>query len=345
MRSMRGRWRYGLIAILVLLGLFGAYAVYWHIVAGRIVAGLDAWRGSAEAHKIRASWQSVRVAGFPFAFRIELADAALRNDAWSPPPRLRAAQLTAIARPWNFDVWRLRAPQGFTAALAAAGGRPALKLSVGSAQGVLAPDAGGGSRLWIGARDIAAEAAAAVPIRSADAWVILPAQPAAKDTDPDFAVALDAHDIGIEAPPVNFAKVIDELALGVTVKGPFPPGQLEQSAAAWRDAGGTIEVENLRVEWGGLGISANGTLALDRQLQPVAAFSSGIEGFDKIIDALVAADWLIPEQGSLVKIALGALSRPGPDGKPQLTAPFTIQNGKMYLGPARLGTAPRIAWE
>jgi hypothetical protein len=54
---------------------------------------------------------------------------------------------------------------------------------------------------------------------------------------------------------------------------------------------------------------------------------------------------MTPEQAALVQIALTALARPGPDGKPQITAPFTIQNGKIYLGPARLGTAPRIVWE
>ena len=80
-------------------------------------------------------------------------------------------------------------------------------------------------------------------------------------------------------------------------------------------------------------------------MQPIAAFSGGIEGFGAILNALVAADQMTPEQAALVQIALTTLARPGPDGKPQITAPFTIQNGKMYLGPARLGTAPRIVWE
>jgi hypothetical protein len=52
-----------------------------------------------------------------------------------------------------------------------------------------------------------------------------------------------------------------------------------------------------------------------------------------------------PEQAELVQIALTAFAKPGPDGKPQISAPFTIQNGKMYLGPARLGPAPRIVWK
>ncbi|HUC69973.1 MAG TPA: DUF2125 domain-containing protein, partial [Stellaceae bacterium] len=145
-------------------------------------------------------------------------------------------------------------------------------------------------------------------------------------------------------PPADFAKIIDELAVGATVKGVVPDGPLAQAVAAWRDAGGTIEVDNLRLQWGGLGFSANGTLALDQTLQPIAAFSGGIEGFDEILKVLVDTDRLTPEQASLVQIALNMLAKPGSDGKPQLTAPFTMQNGKMYLGPARLGAAPRIVW-
>ena len=151
--------------------------------------------------------------------------------------------------------------------------------------------------------------------------------------------------VGVPAPPADFGNIIDELAFGVTIKGSVPDGPLAQAVAAWRDAGGTIEVDNLHLQWGGLGVTANGTLALDQGLQPIAAFSGGIEGFGAILNALVAADQMTPEQAALVQIALTTLARPGPDGKPQITAPFTIQNGKMYLGPARLGTAPRIVWE
>jgi hypothetical protein len=46
----------------------------------------------------------------------------------------------------------------------------------------------------------------------------------------------------------------------------------------------------------------------------------------------------------VAQIALSALAKRGPDGKPQIATSFTIQNGKMYLGPAKLGDAPRIVW-
>jgi hypothetical protein len=342
---MRRFWRLGAVAVGVLLALGGIYAGYWYIVAGRIESGLHGWQQSQKAHKIDASWEGLRVTGFPFAFRVEIAEAAFRDRSWNPAPELRVARLSAHTRPWEFDDWRLAAPDGFVVDLAAAGSRPAMKLTVKSAEGALATGAQGAFWLWVGAHRIAAKAPQAVPIRSADAWITQPATPPAKDTDPNFGLAVAMRDIGVQSPPVSFAKTIDELALGLTVKGVLAPGPLAQSVAAWREAGGTIEIDNLRLRWGGLGVSANGTLALDRKLQPIAALSGGIEGFDTIFDALVAADQMTPEQAALVKIALNSIARPGPDGKPQISAPFTIQNGKMYLGPARLGAAPHIDWE
>ncbi|MBV8118620.1 MAG: DUF2125 domain-containing protein [Alphaproteobacteria bacterium] len=341
---MRRAKRFGLV-FLALLVPVAAYIGYWRIAAARIEDGLDGWRQSAAKKQIDASWRQLRVRGFPFAFRIEIGNASLRDRAWNPAPQLRLDRLIATARPWNFDDWRLAAPAGFSAHLAASGARPELKLAAKSAEGTAAIGAQSAPWLWVRGADVTAEALGRVPIKSAEAWITLPAKPAETHTDPSFGLALDMRQVEVAAPPVNFGKTIDELAFGVTVRGVLPAGPLAQAAAAWRDAGGTVEVDNLHLDWGGLGITASGTFALDEKLQPLAALSGGIEGFDAIVDALVAADWLIPEQGSILRIALSSLAKPGPDGKPQITAPFTIQKGKMYLGPARLGPAPRIVWD
>jgi hypothetical protein len=342
---MRRSARFGLAAVAVLLVLFGAYAAYWWIVAGRIRDGVLAWQQSETPRKIDASWQDLRVTGFPTMFRVNINDAVLRDRAWSPPPELHAASLSGSARPWDFNNWVLTAPRGLIADLAAAGERPPVKLTARSAKGTASLSAQGKTWLWLNLRDIAAEANGKIPIKFADAWITVPAKPPKADTDASFGLALNLREIEVAAPPVKFSHTLDQLALAVTVKGAMPDGPLASAVAAWRDAGGTIEVDNLRVQWGGLGVSGNGTLALDQRLQPIAAFSGGVEGFDTILNALVAADWLTPEQAELVQIALTALAKPGPDGKPQITAPFTIENGKMYLGPARLGAVPRIVWE
>jgi hypothetical protein len=341
---MRRSTRLGLVAIVVLVVLGGAYAAYWRIVAGRIEDGLVAWQQSAQARKIDASWRKLGVAGFPLAFRIELADAALRDAALDPAPEIRLPALTGDARPWDFADWRLAAPQGLAAGLAAAGARPPIKLAAHSAEGAVSLGPKGATSLWLDLQQISAEAGGRIPIKAADAWITLPAQPPRTHTEPSLALALDLRQLQLPAPPPTMSDTIDDLAFAATVKGAVPNGPLVQAIGAWRDAGGTVELDRLRLKWGGLGANASGTIALDQDLQPIAAFAGGIEGFGTILSALVEAGRLGTEQAALAQIALSALAKPGADGQPQITTSFTIQNGKMYLGPAKLGDAPRIVW-
>ena len=341
---MRRSTRLGLAAVVGLLILSGAYTLYWWIVADRIENGFAAWQQSIRAQKIDASWQTIRVAGFPFHFRISLSNAALRDRALTPAPEVRLAELTGSARPWDFSHWRLYAPRGFAADLAAAGSRPPVKLAAEAAEGTVSLASEGATSLWLNFQDASAEAGGRVPIKAADAWIGLPANPPRTHTEPLFQLALDLRQMHLSAPPPIFSDMIDDVAFGVTVKGAVPDGPLVQAIAAWRDAGGTIELDHLHLNWGGLGANATGTIALDQDLQPIAALSGGIEGFGTILTALVEAGRLDTEEAALAQIALSVLAKRGPDGKPQIETSFTIQDGKMYLGPAKLGDAPRIVW-
>jgi hypothetical protein len=324
--------------------LGSAYTLYWRIVAGRIEDRLLAWQQSMRAQKIDASWQSLHVVGFPFHFRIALSSAALRDRALTPAPEVRLPELTSSARPWNFADWRLDAPRGLAADLAAAGSRPLVKLVAQTAEGTVSLVSEGATSIWLNFQDASAEAGGRVPIKEAQAWISLPANPPRTHIEPLLQLALDLRQLHLSAPPPSFSDMIDNLAFGVTVRGAVPDGPLVQAIAAWRDAGGAIELDHLQLNWGGLGATATGTMALDQDLQPIGAFSGGIEGFGAILSGLAEAGRLNTEEAALAQIALSALAKRGPDGKPQIATSFTIQNGKMYLGPAKLGDAPRIVW-
>jgi hypothetical protein len=138
---------------------------------------------------------------------------------------------------------------------------------------------------------------------------------------------------------------IEELAFGATVIGPLPGGNLVQALAAWRAAGGTVELDNLDLKWNGLDVTATGTLALDRGLQPIGGFSGAIEGYDRLLRAFVESGRMRPSDAGLAQLALAMLAKAGPDGRPQIATSLTIENGQLFLGPARLGPAPRFAWK
>ena len=342
---MRRPTRFSLAAFALLLVLLGAYTAYWLIIVEQIKSGVTAWAQAERTDKMDVSWESIGVSGFPFACRVSLKNATLRDRRLSPAPELRIPLLSGEARPWDFSKWRLDAPEGLSVTLAAGGARPPVKLAARNVAGVLATAPQANTILWLHLGDIDAEAGETIAASMADAWVILPAKPPQVHTEPAIGVALNLRQLKLASVTPILGDTIDELAFALSVKGAVPGGRLVQAISEWRDAGGTIELDNLQVKWGGLGSTASGTIALDGELQPIGGFSGAIQGYDQILAALVQSGRMRAAEAGLARLALAMLAKAGPDGKPAITTAFTIQNGQMYLGPAKLGKAPRIAWE
>jgi hypothetical protein len=145
--------------------------------------------------------------------------------------------------------------------------------------------------------------------------------------------------------PAPFQGAVDDLAVGATVLGPIQAGPPRVAAAAWRDAGGTVELDRFALRWGDVAVNGSGTIALGPDMQPIGAFSGAVSGLDELLKALAAAGQLRMGDLTLARLGLAALAKPGPNGKPEVSTSFTIQNGQMYLGPLKLGPAPRINWQ
>ena len=342
---MRRLTRLGFTILAALLIVAGAYTAYWFVVARQIKDGVVAWAQSARADKIDVSWQRIDVSGFPIAFRVELAAAALRDNRVSPSPEFRMQSLSGAAWPWDFADWALAAPAGVAGELPGGGERAPVRLSARTADGAVSIEPAGSTKLWLALQDASIEATERIHISSADAWIILPPKPPRTHTEPAVALAFDLRQVQLATAIGPLGNTVDELDFGVTVNGAIPNGKLARVAAAWRDAGGTIELDNLHLNWGGLAATATGTIALDNELQPIGGFSGAIQGYDKILTALVQSGHMRPADAGLARIALTMLAKAGPDGKPEITTALTIQNGQMFLGPAKLGKAPRLGWE
>ncbi|HMD64313.1 MAG TPA: DUF2125 domain-containing protein [Stellaceae bacterium] len=342
---MRRSTRLSLVILAALVAIAGAYTAYWFVVAGRIEEGVVDWAQSEQADKVEVSWQTIRVTGFPTAFRVNLDAAVLRDGAVTPSPELRIPMLSGTARPWDFADWRLAAPEGFTADVAAAGALAPAKLMAQTADGVVSIEPEGGWKMWLTLQDTTIEAGAPVRVGSARATVTVPPTPPRGHTGPTMALAVDASRIRLPVAIEPLGDTIDEIDFGATVKGGIPNGKLAEAVAAWRDAGGAIELDNLRLKWGALGATATGTIALDQELQPIGGLSGAVQGYDQILTILVQTGRMRAADAGLARIALTLLAKAGPDGRPEIKTAFTIQNGQMFLGPAKLGRAPRITWE
>jgi hypothetical protein len=341
---MRRPTRLGLVAALLLLALVGVYGAFWFVAAGRIADGVSEAAESLRAQNLDLSWQAVRVAGFPLAFRIELSEARLNDRRVSQPVELRMPLLSGSARPWNFRIWTLAAPDGLSATAGSADDAVA-KLNARAASGSIALSDEGGATIWLGLSEPIVEAGVRLAARDADLWIDLPSRPPQSHTERALGVAIEVRELTLPEVPAPFRNPLDEIALGATVMGAIPAGSPRQAAAAWRDSGGTIELDRFAARWGTLAVSGAGTLALDPDLQPIGGFSGAIEGYEELMAALVTAGRMRAGDARLARLALTMLAKAGPNGRPAISTSFTIQNGEMFLGPAKLGKAPRIVWE
>jgi hypothetical protein len=342
---MRRPTRLGLAIAILLIAIFAAFGAFWFVIAGRLEDGVVQWAGSLRAQNLDLSWRTIRVGGFPLALSVTLSGARLRNLATTAPNgELQAPLVSGTARLWNLRVWQLTAPEGLSATANLAGDAVA-KLRARAASGSVAIADDGGAMLWLGLTEPAADTAVRLAARDADFWLVLPPRMPQTHSDPAVGIALDLRALTLPTVPAPLGAAVDEIALGITVKGAIPAAPPRRAAGTWRDAGGTLELDHLALRWDTLRVNGSGTLALDPDLQPIGGFSGTIAGYDELLKALVAAGRLRPGDVRLAGFALAMLAKTGPDGRPEIATSFTIQNGAMYLGPAKLGKTPRIDWE
>jgi hypothetical protein len=325
-----------ILAVVIVLPIVaaGAYAGYWFITANRLQAGLEKWVTDRRAQGYEVGWGKESVAGFPLAFRIELADASLaRGNEY----RIAVPDVAGEAAPWDLAHWHIVAPRG--------GG--------GTVRGfdaaIAAQSLSGDVRLGTDASEIDVSilrlAGAGATAGELTARVTLPRQAPRGHRDLGLAASVGIYHLTLPKPVKALGDTIESFTADLNVMGGLPPGDWRQALAAWRDDGGTVELSRGAVQWGALRLEANGTLALDADMQPIAALRAGIVDHAALVDAAVAAGILPKKNATLVKLVLDLVAKPDRDGEMRLTAPVTVQDGKLAIGRAEIGKVPRIEWK
>ncbi|MFQ5985218.1 MAG: DUF2125 domain-containing protein [Alphaproteobacteria bacterium] len=323
--------------LLVLLVALLAYTGYWFDVAHRVRGDIAQWADERRVEGYEVAYGEPKTSGFPFRLAVELArpsigrttpDAAWawRGDrlsimvrpwrlrrAWADLPTRQSLVLERDGRSWHFDAWMQSAVVAIV--LNEAGG---------------ADVAGEVSRLSL------RSPVAGLPFRVA--VLRLSGRQRNDGQGQNMRITLELENLtlpaGLETPLGDAVKLF---AVDATLRGEVPDGPLADALAAWRDSGGTVEVQRLKTRWGPLGLEVDGTLALDEAMRPLASMTAAIEGYGETLDALVKAGALARQQGALAKTALDLLAKPQvPGGPPVLTVPVTAQDGDLYVGPVRL---------
>jgi hypothetical protein len=324
---------------IVLVALI-VYAAYWHYVAGKLREQLGPWAQARATEGYDIHWDDAEIGGFPGAFRFDFTN--LTFGTLRPVPvAVDAGSASAWAMPWNLKHWEFTTPSG--ARVVEPGGSAGFTMR--RVDGAVDVEGRVVAAIDVTAIDLSGLGLAqGTKIGSAEAHIELPATPPQSHTDPALSLSLQLSDASLPMAVPGFGNTLSGFSFAAQLKGALPPGQIVPALTHWRDDGGTIELQSLRLHWGSLLVDASGTLALDSALQPEGAFSAVITGQDAAVDVAVKTGALKPSDAGAAKAVLGLLARPNGNGDKALTLPMTIQNQRLYLGPAKLANIPPIPW-
>jgi hypothetical protein len=314
----------------------GGYAAFWFITANRLQAGLENWAAGRRAQGDEITWAHASIGGFPTAFRIVLTDASLARG--NPAAyRIVTPEVWGEAAPWDLSRWKIAAPRGAT------GNAQGVEATI-TAQSLVGDVAlrAEDNRFDLSALHVTGDGAEAGTIA---AQVTLPRRPPQNHRDLGLAATIQVFHLVLPRAVKALGDTIESFALEGRILGGLPPGGWRQSLAAWRDNGGTVEVARGAVQWGALELETGGTLALDANMQPVASMTASIVDQDALVNAAVAAGMLPKKNATLVRLVLDLIAKRGADGRLRLTAPVTVQDGRLAIGNAEIGKVPTIEWK
>jgi len=324
--------RLAILAVTFILFAATAYSLYWYHAAGQVQSRVESWAQSRRAEGWSATWQGMQVSGFPFRLNVRIIQPRLATPSglswhsgylrlWAHPLWPDTAHLTTSGRQdlhWNDR--DLGVEVASLAADVSASGLDAHLHALRHPSGLAVADL--------------ALSVAALPIAQRPA-----SHPAT------WRFALSARDLTL--PAANIQGFDDHVALAEIsgrVMGEIPAGPPLAAIIGWSKQGGVLDLDHVAVDWPPLGLEGDGTAALDPHGQPLVALSTRIRGFDTLMDRLAQNGLVEPASGRTLKTILGLMSKPDTRGRPAIPAPVSIQDGQLYLGPARLTPVPSIPW-
>ena len=114
----------------------------------------------------------------------------------------------------------------------------------------------------------------------------------------------------------------------------------------WRNSGGVVELASAEFEYGPLKSRLVGTIALDQDLQMLAAISSENEGVYETIEQLVKKKILKTSVARGLKILIPIISKKSfLDSADSISLPLSIQNRQFKILNLIISSVPRINWE
>ena len=158
-------------------------------------------------------------------------------------------------------------------------------------------------------------------------------QPESPAQRPTIDVSLDLKGIRLKPSPLDYFNDIKKAHLGMSIIGFLDTSDVS-GVVDWRDDGGTIEINKLKVETAPISLEMRGTLSLDQELKPIGAGTVLVYRAEEFIEEKIGTGDISRTEGLMIQLALSLLPRKmNSNGKLSIQIPITAQKGKLQRGP------------
>ena len=342
------------VRVLVCVGLAvllvaGGWSIAWLRIADNVRDRVDGWIAARRAEGLQVDYKAITVTGYPLRWHVvvtypNMAGAGPTAWAW------QGHAVEADLAPWK----RREVPLSFPGDQRFSVGRGDVAetwtLKAAHPEGRAGVDERGRlDTLALDLGDVTLRRASDPQPTHADHF----AADAKLHRTPEGDFEADAFDLTLvidnatlsHTPSEVLGTQVPHAELSLSFKGRLPGGALPNSIAAWRDEGGTIDVNRAAVTWGPVDADGSGTLALDGQNRPIGAFTARWKGFNETIDTLQSLGKLKPFAAAGLKIALRSLARANHDAPDEVKIPLSAQDGKLFVAGIPLLPVPELKFE
>jgi hypothetical protein len=333
--------RYVTLVALVLV-IAAAWAAFWKYAEGAARGNLAGWKArEAEAGRVYDCGAQT-TGGFPFRFEVvcDGASAVIRGVA--APIEIKTSNVhiaTQVYQP-NLLITEVTGPLTIGEP-----GRPPLftadwKLAQSSVRGT--PHDPQRVSVVVDAPTVK-QAGVAQPLFAADR-LELHARMLEGSAQANPVIEVVARTVKMSTPiagPAAAMPVSLEIDAVLRGLGSLKPEPLPQRLREFAQAGGKVEVRQVRLERGDTLAVGSGELTLNPQGRLEGRLNTTVAGAESLINDIAAANR--QKLGFSISISSGLLGgNKKLDGRPAMSLPLAVRDGLIYLGPLKLGEVPPL---
>lgn len=322
------------LAVLLALAI-GGYWYYWQRVAEKLPHQVEAWIAQQSRDGVHFSHQGIEIRGFPARFEIHLDGPAMEVTRANRHFRWQGNNLIAVMQSWNFNHMILDVVGENRLTLKSGEEHRDITLNAERFMASARMDKMG--KMLVLAVDMEnAELQGQTPVsKFARSQLHIRMNRGENEERPDGSmhVASLTDDLQLALPDPVLGKSIDRINLA-TFLNHVPDGLTPDALDIWRENGGVVDIRGLELQFSGIDISGNATLAVDAKRRLEGAGVLKLRETGRLLDAMQNGGHLNSAVTLGLKLAAEALEKTpekGEDLRPFVEVPFSVLDGSISV--------------